>query len=250
MTAYDARWADAMELYEVLGVEEQFEGPVIIPATAKRARGLRVAGKKDVRVRRRDDSSIWVVEHKTSGSDLSAGSTYWNRLRMDSQVSLYHDSEPGAAGILYDVIGKPDIRPLKATPVEDRKYTKPTKAEPEPRLYANQRAEDETLEEFKVRMAGLVAENPDRYLARAEVVRLESELEASRQDTLETALMIRRAVAKNMHPRNVASCYKFGSGSPCSFVGVCEGREDIHDPALFKVGPIHPELKLDQVETK
>jgi hypothetical protein len=55
---------------------------------------------------------------------------------MDGQVSTYFDGAASlgldVAGCIYDVIGKPGIRPLQATPVEARKYTKPTKAEPVP----------------------------------------------------------------------------------------------------------------------
>ena len=150
IVAYDARWAASMADYEVIGVEVEFV------ATIPGRKRLRVAGKLDALIRRRSDGVVMFVEHKTSGADLSLGSTYWARLRMDPQISIYfagarelgHD--PHAC--IYDVIVRPDLRPLKATPAELRKHTKPTKTEPS-RLYANQREADETIEEFRGRMA-------------------------------------------------------------------------------------------------
>jgi|GEM_PF-1241617 len=70
-----------------------------------------------------------VIEHKTASTDVEDGSPYWKRLRLDSQVSNYYDGARALGmppdGVLYDVIRKPRIKPLKATPVEARKYTKP-----------------------------------------------------------------------------------------------------------------------------
>lgn len=63
-----------------------------------------------------------VVEHKTTSADITPGSPYWRRLTLDAQVSLYLG---GAGSLLYDVIRKPTLRPLKATPVEARRYTLP-----------------------------------------------------------------------------------------------------------------------------
>jgi hypothetical protein len=140
-------------------------------------------------------------------------------------------------GTIYDVIVRPDERPLKATPIEKRKYLKndPTK------LYANQRAEDETVDEFKSRMAKAIMDEPDLYLARADVVRLDSELEAFDRDNYETAIEIRDASRTGRAPRNPDSCFKFNR--PCDFLPVCSGVADITDESLYrKSDVIHPEL--------
>jgi hypothetical protein len=65
-----------------------------------------------------------VVEHKTTSSDIGPGSAYWAKLTLDTQVSAYLGAHEGVEGMLYDVIRKPGIRPYKATPPADRKYTK------------------------------------------------------------------------------------------------------------------------------
>lgn len=238
MAAYDTRWASSMAEFEVLGVEVEFV------ATIPGRRRLRVAGKLDVLVRKRIDGSVWFVEHKTSGADLSPGSTYWQRLRMDPQVSIYfggvralgHDPH----GCIYDVIVRPDQRPLKATPVEARKYTKATKTEPS-RLYANQRDVDETTEEFRARIADAVAAAPDLYFARGDVVRLETEIADSECDVEELALQIRSGPQTGISPRNPNACFLYSR--PCAFLSVCDGTASLDDETKFrKVDTMHEEL--------
>lgn len=250
MVGYDARWSAAMADFEILGVERQFEAPLPTPANARRARGLKVAGKLDVLVRKRSDGTAWIVEHKTTTADLSPGSTYWQRLRMDMQVSVYFEGATvlghPPTGCLYDVVSKPQQRPYKATPLEERKYTKEKRdkagnvTEPS-RLYANQREADETIEEFKARLAADIGAAPEAYFQREEVVRLERELEESRRDTYDTALMIRDAKNKDRSPRNPDSCFLYNR--PCDFYAVCSGTADLHDPTQYKrLETVHPEL--------
>lgn len=240
MVGYHARWAPAMDDLDVCGVERQFTAQLPTPYGAKRARGLRVAGKLDVLVRKRSDGSIWIVEHKTTSADLDPGSTYWQRLRMDTQVSVYFEGAEAIfghppTGCLYDVISKPQQRPLKATPPDKRKYTKAGA------LYANQRAEDETMDEFKARLAEEIAGAPEAFFQRSEVVRLESELDASRRDTYETALMIRDSGNKGLAPRNPDACFLFNR--PCDFYEVCCGSAELTDESKFKrLDTVHPEL--------
>jgi hypothetical protein len=232
MRGYEARWGG--EEYEVLHVEKEFRAPLINPETLAPSRTWQRAGKLDAVVRH-PSGRVYVVEHKTAATDITAGSPYWELLRIDSQVSGYL-AAGAALGIaidscLYDVIGKPALRPYKATPVEDRKYTKPTKAQPEARLYATQREADETPEEYGQRIREHIAENPDRYYQRGEVVRLEDEAAEAAFDVWQTGRNIRDAQIAARWPRNPDSCIRFGRR--CSFLDVCTSTADITDPARF-----------------
>lgn len=239
MAGYSIRWSAVMVDFEVLAVEREFRAPVVSP-TGKRARGLKLAGKIDVIVRKRGDGTTWLVEHKTSGADLSPGSTYWQRLRMDSQVSLYFDGGAACklgeiAGCIYDVIEKPGIRPLKATPTEARKYTQAG------RLYANQREADETVEEYTRRLVDLVTTEPEAYFQRSEVIRLDGELDAARTDVFETVAAMRSMARRGVAPRNVDNCHAYGRA--CEFLSVCDGTGSLEDDTKFQqVAFAHPEL--------
>jgi hypothetical protein len=136
LLGYDARWEN--ELLEVLDVEAPFETPIVNPETGAASRTYFLTGKIDAVVRAAD-GLVYIVEHKTTAENIDGGSDYWKRLRLDSQISDYfvgaralgHD----VAGCLYDVIAKPKLQLLEATPEHSRKYTK------DGRLYANQRAD-------------------------------------------------------------------------------------------------------------
>lgn len=238
LQGYDARWCD--QPLEVLAVEAQFRAPLINPQTGAASRTREVAGKLDAIVRR--EGRIWIVEHKTSGEDVSTGSRYWQRLLLNSQVSMYYAGARSlghdVAGCIYDVIGKPRQAPYKATPEESRKYTK------QGHLYANQRAEDETPDEYRLRLLELIAANPERYYQRADVVRLEQEERDTAFDTWQTVRAMRDAELAGRYPRNPDTCERYGR--MCDFFDVCTGNASLEDPTRFvHLDNVHQELAID-----
>lgn len=236
MCGYHFRWVN--EDMKVLAVEREFTAPLINPETGSSSKTFMVAGKIDAIVE--IDGRAYVVEHKTSSEDISAGTQYWKRLRMDSQVSTYLAGAKAigfdVSGCIYDVLGKPAVRPYKATSQDARKYTK------DGRLYANQRAEDETVEEYKVRVAETVTAEPEKYFVRAEVVRLDDDALDAEFDNWQIAKSIRDAQVNNRHPRNPEACLRYGR--ECEFFGVCTRESSLEDPLRFKRNETaHPELE-------
>ena len=133
-----------------------------------------LAGKIDAIAKDKATGKHIIVEHKTTSQDIGPGSDYWKKLPIDGQVSGYY---VGASTLgyevdvcLYDVIRKPTIRPYKATPEENRKYKK------DGTLYAGQHEHDEDPHEWEARLMADIAERPDYYFQRVEVVRSESDL--------------------------------------------------------------------------
>jgi hypothetical protein len=191
---------------------------------------------------------LYIVERKTSGEDILPGSSYWQRLILDVQISTYIDAVETLGykvdGVIYDLLGKPRLRPLQATPVEERKYTKPTKAEPTPRLYANQRYRDETAEEYGRRILEAMGEEPDRFYQRQKIVRLENERLEAQADIWQTAGAIRDARRLKVFPRNPDSCHQWGR--PCEFFPICSGLTTADDEMMFKREErAHEELDSD-----
>jgi len=319
--AYHCRWAGDRARWRVLHVEVKFRAPIINPATGKPSRLYELSGRIDLIVQDIETGQVWIVEHKSSGADLSPSSTYWLRLRLDPQISIY---VAGArtlgldpVGVIYDVVGKPDREPLRATPPDRRKYTQgkgcklcggkvgvkgdglkrplERKHEPcndcdgmidahrrgdpphcfecgtdwpcdysknppaqkpcpacdngwmhgeAPRLYADQREEDESPGAFGLRcFADLL--NPDRALLhRREVARLDDEMAEHAHDVWQTAKdaheVVTRATLGKRPSRNPDACFAFYR--ECEFYGVCTGSASIDDPELFTRVGAHPEL--------
>jgi len=180
--------------------------------------------------------SLLILETKSSSEDITPGSTYWKRIRMDPQIGVYlraaQQDGLDPFGIGYDVLGKPALRPLKATPLESRKYTKPTKKDPESRLYANQRERDETPEEYGKRCLDAIIAEPDAYYQRALPVRLLQEQHDGAVDVWQTAQTMREARRLNVFPRNPDACFQWSRA--CDFLAACCGDVPIDDPLLFR----------------
>ena len=237
------------EPLEAVEVEKEFCIGLTNPDTGEEHPYWVLAGKIDAIVRDTTTGEILTVEHKTAKGDISRAGDYWRRLRMDSQVSIYHLAAQAlgydVVGCLYDVIGKPDIEPYKATPVDLRKYTQPkpaTRAKPaEPaRLYASQRENDETPEEFRVRLVEDIAAHPDLYYQRGRVVRLDSDLVEARRDLWQIADLMTDSCRTSIAPRNPDACHRYGR--PCFLLGVCEGAGSLDDDTFTRSTNTHPEL--------
>lgn len=238
---YHARWCD--EPLRPLAVEVEYRAPLINPATGAASRTFQRAGKIDVIVQ--DEAGrVWVMEHKTSSEDISPGSDYFDRLNIDGQISHYMAGarELGfdPAGCIYDVLARPRHAPLSATPLEARKYTK------DGRLYASQRAEDETTDAFRSRLREALLAEPDSFLRRARIVRLKADLDDAAFDDWQTARAIREAKLAARWPRNPDACTRYGSR--CSFWPVCTRTASLEDLPLSmphqELSPARRELPL------
>jgi hypothetical protein len=230
LRGYDARWLnEGIEVVTVNGVpavEVPFEGDLRNPQTSGVSRTFRRGGKIDAIVRS-PDGQIWVLEHKTSAEDILPGSVYYQRLTLDPQCSMYlqgaRDLGFEPAGVIYDVIGKPGQKPLRATPLEARKYLKsdPTK------LYANQRDRDESPAEYGARIAEAIAAAPHEYYQRAYVVRSAEEEREASWDLWQTAQQMRESIANDVWPRNPKNCEQFRR--LCDYFGDCTKQQRIAD---------------------
>jgi hypothetical protein len=274
MEGYHWRWRN--EPWRVIAVETEFRASLRNPRTRRASKAFGLAGKIDAILADAEDRP-WISELKTTTEDITAGSPYWRRLRLDGQISVYYDGAAAlgydVAGCLYDVARRPEHEPLKATPVEKREYTKGrgckmcggkasgvqgsgwrgdtgdtcvgacngTGWEEAPRLYAKQRDRDETVDEHRARVAEAIASDPDAYYQRAEVVRLDGEIDQARQDVWQTANLIQLGRKSGAHPRNDAACTRFGS--VCGYFPICVGESDVDDEMRFRrSATAHPEL--------
>jgi hypothetical protein len=237
LIGYDARWG--AEPLTALAVEVEFRAPLLNPETGKPSRTFQRAGKCDGIVQQ-PDGRVQIIEHKTSSEDITPGGNYWRRLQIDSQISNYYAGARAlgydVTGCLYDVLGKPTIKPYKATPEADRKFTKAGA------LYANQRETDETPDEFRARLREKIAADPMHFFQRGEVVRLEDEEVEAAFDVWQIGKALLEAQNANRWPRNADACVRFGQ--TCSFFDVCTRTASLDDPSLFQRKAAHSELTV------
>lgn len=241
VTAYCALW-DATEA-EVLAVEREFLAPFVRPDGTEDPDWL-LAGKIDLALR--VDGRVLIVDHKTSSEDVSPGGTFRARLTLNAQATHYLIGARSigieADGFMFDVLGKPWVDPLEATPVDKRRYVT-DKATKQPRLDARQRDRDETPAEYFARCCGAIAENPDRYFAQIEVVRSPSEIDRYVRDLLIDSTLMDTVREYGLVSMNEGSCFQYG-GRPCGYHPVCSGTASIDDRWLYESKRPHEELDV------
>lgn len=245
LLGYDVRWAN--QPLEVLRVQPQFRTPIRNPMGQPSTR-FEIQGFLDAIVRDLRTREIVIVEGKTTSLEINPESSYWRTITtLDPQISTYFDGarailaemgirqEPARA--IYDVVRKPALKPLKATPEESRRYKKNSNE-----LYANQRITDETPEEYEGRVLEEIfgqpmgtipltvdvergLESSRRYYARGDVVRLERDEIEHAEDVWQTAQIMRENLSIGRAPRYRGACKRYGGF--CPYFAVCLGLTSI-----------------------
>jgi len=212
--AYHAQWGDH-EL-EPIAAECEFVAPIVHPETGAISDRVALSGRIDA-LARDQRGNVWIIEHKTA-QDASAG-PYWERLRMDLQCAAYLFGAQAlghqAVGVLYDVIEKPRLIPLRAS--------------------ARRKQEDETTEVFRDRLAAhFAAHSPCQ---RGPVVLLEADEREARFDLWwaahELIVQRERVNAGEKAPRTPDACFRYGR--MCEFFGPCTHSGDLSDERFFRL---------------
>ena len=227
---YRNRWGEYdRNTYETIGTEMRFDAPLMNPETGGVSKTFHLSGKIDALAKEKTTGKVVIVEHKTTGQDIGPGSDYWRKLPIDGQVSGYYCGAEAlghqASTCLYDVIRKPTIKPLKATPEDKRKYNK------DGSLSKACRENDETPDEWYERLSADIASRPDYYYARIEISRSENDLLEYLFDMWAVSREIADAERMNRWSRNSQACSVYGT---CEYFGVCTGESNLDDVTLFR----------------
>lgn len=310
--AYYLRWRRV--IFRVRAVEPRFQAPLINPDTGRASQTYDQGGKIDAivddpdyadtadvewvdgsYVQKRDTPQL-LVEHKSNRGALDVESSYWTKLRSNGQVSDYFVGAKSLGfepvGMLYDVVCKPDLKPLSKT--ENPQKTKGTGCKKcggssgvmgtgghapdceylctegaacncrlehpcpvckgggwkvnkdgtteEPRWRSGTRLEDETPGEYGMRCFLAMVNEPERYLHRRKVVRLEHEIREHMIDGWHTTKMLHEVRRSGVAPRNPDACHTFNM--QCPYYDVCWGGAKISDDTKFRNSGKHPELRV------
>jgi len=226
LIAYFERYQD--DGWEFVSVEKKWE-------TGPHPLGFNMQGVVDALVDDGNDGVLLVETKTTARLDGSYLEGLWSRrqtLVYDMAMrSLGYD----VTGIVYDIVQKPSIRRLKATPEAKRKYKK------DGELIARHRAVDESDEEYMVRLSAWYADHPEAF-HREPVLHTQSQLDDMARDVLGVMSLINHYAEQDFWPRSLTSCYAYNRA--CEFVPYCQsGRNPLVRESHYRVDEIHPELK-------
>jgi hypothetical protein len=240
MRAYASRYAT--EEFEVVALEQVFEGPIVNPATGAASRSFRLAGKVDGIVR--IGQEYFILEHKTASQ---IDSDYLERLWTDFQITLYaHYVEQmmgiPVTGILYNVLVKARLQQSKGETEEefDARRVELLAKSKTGRTTARRR-EPESDEEFQRRLAEKYADpamfHRERlYLSRDRFNVLRSELWELTQAFLD-------ARRRGVFYQNTSFCFNYQR--PCPYFALCRsnGNPNVIENFYQRVEP-NEELRV------
>jgi hypothetical protein len=240
MKAYAARYAT--EGFEVIGLEQNFEGPIVNPATGAASRSFTLAGKVDgiVRVGREH----YILEHKTAAQ---VDGDYLEKLWTDFQITIYaHYIEQTLAlpitGILYNVLVKAKLQQCKGETEEEFQTRRAELlAKSKTGKTTAKRKQPESDEEFQARLAEKYADpamfhREMLYLSRDRFEILRSELWELTQAFLD-------ARRRGVFYQNTAFCFNYQR--PCAYFPLCRsgGNPNVIENFYQRVPP-NEELRV------
>lgn len=205
-----------LDSYEIVSIEEEFQGPIRIAGRPRPLRGFRYGGRRDGVVRSRETGLLWLLENKTTSDQIAGWGEFWRRLNLDAQSSwylLYGTFE----GVLYNVVRKSMLRPPKGwetTSGEER---------------------ERVLDSFQKRIEAEIAENPGEFYQCREIRKTPDDLAEAAADLAKYAKDIHACRKEGFFQRNTDSCR--GMYGMCQYIDVCSGAARLEDDSLFTNRP-------------
>ena len=206
---------------KVLGVERVFTMGIETPE-GKPVPEYVYAGKIDVLLQ--DNEGLWVLDHKTTGKDITGFGMYWKALQLDSQMSWYCMAVK-AIGFIYDVIKNPSIRMSG----KDDKVAEEEKITPE--------------KAYHKRICEGIEKDRDAYFQFRRFHKTAQMEKDAMVNLFQQSQALDYAYQNDAFYQNCNSCS--GIYGTCAYLGVCTGLASIEDDSFFKTKEFtHEELEL------
>ena len=192
-----------------------------VSASIPKCRSFYVMGIVDKEFQDQSTGLKYVVDHKLVSEDIGVDTDFADRLHMDPQTSMYiHLGNGEYAGMLYDVIKKPGIKP-KAVSKADMKELEDTGKYCGLVISESSRPREdgrETPAMYGARCMAAIMENPTAYFRRIMATRTREEMAKFVEDIDRTRKQIAFVTRKGLFVANEASCkipYK------CDYLPIC-----------------------------
>jgi len=234
MKAYAARYA--IEEFEIIELEKNFEGPIVNPATGAASRSFILAGKVDGIAR--IGGEHFILEHKTASQ---VDGDYLEKLWTDFQITIYAyyvEQTMGIpiTGILYNVLVKAKLQQGKGESEQEFEERRAELlAKSKTGKTTAKRKLPESDEDFQQRLGEKYADpamfhREMLYLSRDRFEILRSELWELTQAFLD-------ARRRGVFYQNTAFCFNYQR--PCAYFALCRsnGNPNVIENFYQRVAP-------------
>ena len=232
---YKWHWGEEQE--KLAKSEVKFEMPLLSPKTGKKLQAILV-GKIDKIIEK--TGGYLIREQKSTTKSVDTDSTYWNRLSLDTQTTLYpyalkqmgYDN----VAVEYDVWHKPQIKPKKLSQSDSKRFVETgeycgEKFKLGPLREVNGVTPDitpgakegtfsirETPKMFGARLLQDITQRPEFYFARKEIPRTDADYERFHRQLFNIYHTIRLMKNNNGWFGNESQCE---ATFHCPYIPVC-----------------------------
>lgn len=235
LVAYVEHYAESEDDFETIATELEIKLPIFNPDTRRPVLKAYVVGYIDRILS--DGYRILIEESKTTSKPIDPGSSYWERLRLDSQISIYVlgarylqkigklPQDIPVSGVLYSVFHKPGIKPKNLTKADlkllkDRGVYHNRKFEYNPSLVR------ETTGMYSARLLSDLRSRTNFYFARREIARTDKDLDEFQRELYHIHQAISGSKKQNCFFKNENSCEQ---PFKCDFIPICYRGLDTSD---------------------
>lgn len=247
VVGYDAKWGN--DTFQPIEVEQVRTAPLMNIATNQPSRTFKLAMKLDVFGIR--DGKSGIMDHKTTGDDIEdPAAPYWKQLVIEGQLSHYWLGM-WLNGVKvdfgqWDVVRRPGIAPRQITKAEMGVLLNSKKwfgyEIPEGEVAKAAETGRETLVMYEARLLNdCVVERPARYFQRRTIPRLDADIAEYATELWDLGQELVQIRRSGRHIRNSGACMEYNS--PCRFLAVCSGHDDIESTNWRKKQFVHTELE-------
>lgn len=213
------------EDFDVVWVEKDFEGPIIDMNTYNPIPGVRMVGKIDGLIKKKETGEYWLLENKTAAK---IDGNYLEKLWVDFQIIMYcyyvkKVFNIDCKGVLYNVILKCNLKREEGESEEDFKQRHLAACSKNKSGKSNiKRKGEESLADFEARVNEFYR-NPecyhreDIYISRANQKRVISEIS-------ELTKAYISCVKRGVWYLNTDHCFRWGR--PCEYYPICKSGEN------------------------
>lgn len=183
-----------------------------------------------------EKGDLVVVDQKTTTSDISPGSWFWEKLQVTLQPGIYiwaaRAHSYSVSHALWDAVKRPTMA-RRTEAIEPEYYKVNCKGGAKGDLKAGTGVPAETVPEFARRVRSTMLAEPSKWFQRAPVYRLDDELNACLEDVQQEVRRLLWAWDNNEFPRNTSSCWAFGRR--CEYFEICAGAARPTDDTLYQI---------------
>jgi len=246
MQGYIKKYRSDQENFQVIGLEQKFEGNIKNPGTGSFSKSFKLSGKVDGIIKNKNGDH-YLLEHKTASV---IDGNYLEKLWTDFQITLYcwyvrEVLEVPVLGVIYNILGKVKLKQSEGE--TDSEYEARCQfliAKSKTGKTTAKRKMPETDEAYQDRLS-VKYDNPEIFQRETILISQDRYLQLQEELWKLTKAFLEARRTNNFY-RNTAYCFQWHR--PCAYYPICSAGNNCQNVIdnNYEIVKPHEELKDDK----